>query len=590
MQGSASNQLSKSQERIYSSQQLVAALKSALAAVRDQLSVLTILDNTASSWPGMQQATDDLEFLIDICGQTTGRMEKDTKSMEDELADCKVEVNTLKETLALQNQGKEEALQNLAAAQKENKQLNAKLDAANKELQQQKQELWTLEKQRADLASETERVKQDNEFMEGEINTLRATVTEQMQQVTQLKEELAARKADASHLKQLSTDQKGQIEHLKRTLDNTSAQLRDTQQALSQAQLDKQHYEREVGQLQDETSRLAAEFTKTSKELERLKDWTEVLKKVEADKLREEQEGRMKDRLEMEAQKAALDKALVGAEAKAAHAEERMLARMAETENVKKQLGLAQVTSKAHQQQITELGMEKQQLTKQRDATQAQLAKLQAQVQAQQMAGVQQEKRSELSIERVRGEIVAEKARLAAIADESSKEAAVQKALAEGWARDLRETQKRLEDESAKVVSLQQRLDDVLREDQNGKMDSFRNAASAEIAMKTMQQQLETQQAEVRRLKAEHSSERKRLEKQIEALQRECNEGAVEVNRLRYGDGPRLPALRAPVTIQDELSNLKKMIGSLPAEQSRLPVVNRNNASFPSPIRAQLTR
>ncbi len=71
--------MSKSQERIYSSPQLLAALKSALAAVRDQLQVLTILDSTASAWPGVQQATDDLEFLIDVAGNTTGRMEKDAK-------------------------------------------------------------------------------------------------------------------------------------------------------------------------------------------------------------------------------------------------------------------------------------------------------------------------------------------------------------------------------------------------------------------------------------------------------------------------------------------------------------------------------
>lgn len=45
----------------------------------------------------------------------------------------------------------------------------------------------------------------------------------------------------------------------------------------------------------------------------------------------------------------------------------------------------------------------------------------------------------------------------------------------------------------------------------------------------------------------------------VEALQRECNESAVEVQRLRDGEGSRLPALlRGPMTIQDELANLKR--------------------------------
>lgn len=43
------NPMSKSQERIYSATQLTQALKSALAAIKDQLQVLTILDSNAMS-------------------------------------------------------------------------------------------------------------------------------------------------------------------------------------------------------------------------------------------------------------------------------------------------------------------------------------------------------------------------------------------------------------------------------------------------------------------------------------------------------------------------------------------------------------
>lgn len=47
--------VTKSQERIYSAQQLVQALKSGAAAIKEQLQVLCILDGTASSWPGVNQ-------------------------------------------------------------------------------------------------------------------------------------------------------------------------------------------------------------------------------------------------------------------------------------------------------------------------------------------------------------------------------------------------------------------------------------------------------------------------------------------------------------------------------------------------------
>lgn len=44
----------------------------------------------------------------------------------------------------------------------------------------------------------------------------------------------------------------------------------------------------------------------------------------------------------------------------------------------------------------------------------------------------------------------------------------------------------------------------------------------------------------------------------VESLQRECNESAVEVRRLRDGEGSRLPPLKVAITLQDELDHLKR--------------------------------
>lgn len=67
------NAMAKSRERIYSSQQLAQALRSAVNGVREQLGVLAVLDGTASSWPGVNQAVDDMEVLIDMSAQTNTR-------------------------------------------------------------------------------------------------------------------------------------------------------------------------------------------------------------------------------------------------------------------------------------------------------------------------------------------------------------------------------------------------------------------------------------------------------------------------------------------------------------------------------------
>ena len=46
---------------------------------------------------------------------------------------------------------------------------------------------------------------------------------------------------------------------------------------------------------------------------------------------------------------------------------------------------------------------------------------------------------------------------------------------------------------------------------------------------------------------------------QVESLQRECNECALELQRLRVGEAGRLPAVAVrPVSLQDELDNLKR--------------------------------
>ena len=61
--------MGSSNERIYSAKQLTEALRSAMGAVKEQLSVLAILDGTAIQWPGVAQALDDMQFMVDMTVQ-----------------------------------------------------------------------------------------------------------------------------------------------------------------------------------------------------------------------------------------------------------------------------------------------------------------------------------------------------------------------------------------------------------------------------------------------------------------------------------------------------------------------------------------
>ncbi len=78
---------------------------------------------------------------------------------------------------------------------------------------------------------------------------------------------------------------------------------------------------------------------------------------------------------------------------------------------------------------------------------------------------------------------------------------------------------------------------------------------------KDLQNQVNAKDTEIKRMRAEASSTRMRLEKQVESLQRECNECAAELQRLRSGDAGRLPPLSTrPASLQDELDNLKRQV------------------------------
>ena len=117
------NALAKSQERIYSGQQLAMAMKSGMSAVREQLQVLSILDGTAASWPGMNQAVDDMDFLVDMANKMTNRLEGEVKTAEARVQDCRDEIMTLKETLANANDRGEQLQQELAQSNRETKQV-----------------------------------------------------------------------------------------------------------------------------------------------------------------------------------------------------------------------------------------------------------------------------------------------------------------------------------------------------------------------------------------------------------------------------------------------------------------------------------
>jgi chromosome segregation ATPase len=123
----AGNPLMKSKERIYTPHQLIMALKSGMVSVREQLQVLSILDGTAASWPGINQAVEDMDFLVEMSAQTSTRLESEIKTSEARAHEFKMEVMTLKETLSNSSQRFEELQQEVSQGLQEIRQVGSNL-------------------------------------------------------------------------------------------------------------------------------------------------------------------------------------------------------------------------------------------------------------------------------------------------------------------------------------------------------------------------------------------------------------------------------------------------------------------------------
>jgi septal ring factor EnvC (AmiA/AmiB activator) len=91
------------------------------------------------SWPGLHTAVDDLQFLVDMSAQTTAKLEQEHSSMREVVHDAHAESATLKETLAMQNQTKEDLQRKLNELGQEHRGIAAQYALASKEVQQQKQ-------------------------------------------------------------------------------------------------------------------------------------------------------------------------------------------------------------------------------------------------------------------------------------------------------------------------------------------------------------------------------------------------------------------------------------------------------------------
>lgn len=164
-------------------------------------------------------------------------------------------------------------------------------------------------------------------------------------QLTAVKEELAARNSDVQHLKHSNVERKAHSAEQCRQLEANSTLLHSTQDQLEHTRREKQHYEEESKRLGEECSRLAAELNKLSVDSARQKDWGDVLQKVEADRLKEEQATHAKACVDYERANADLEKKVARLTAELTSKEQQNFAKADDVTKANKQVSGLQPTT-----------------------------------------------------------------------------------------------------------------------------------------------------------------------------------------------------------------------------------------------------
>lgn len=556
----------------FTTKQLADALKSGVNSIREQLQVLVILDGTAGAWPGVHTALGDLEYIADVAATRTFDMENQTTELERRLENALSENQELKNAVANLTREKDALQLDFNDANKETNRINNQLQTANREASKHKQELWNLERQRAELAVENEKQKEANEFMEGEISSMKGTIGQQINYIASMKEDLAGRKADVQHLTRQLDECKAANLQQRRELEYLRRGLKDTQADLQAALTEKKHNEQEVERLQREEGRLGAELTKALKDVAKLKEWQDIMKRIEGEKLKEEQERRASAMQEQELKRNELNKRLEAMHGELKQRAEALKARDADMEQLKRQLAVANLQVKDGEKKIQAIVNERVVESRLLEECRKELQGLQQKLQDASIRIIEREKDKVVSESQLREVIAAEKAKMQAQLDEARREAAVQRKLAEGWSRDMKSVQANCKAAEDRAALLQKALDKTKRDVDASKLDTVKSQSAIDQHVRDLRSQLEAREQELKIVRLEYDSKVKAMEKLTERLQSENSTHMAEIARLRARE--RLPPIknnsrpqstnfRSPSSIQDQIARIRKNLASL---------------------------
>ncbi|DBA92760.1 hypothetical protein WJX77_004078 [Trebouxia sp. C0004] len=277
----------QSVKQSYGLEQIVLAVSGAVEGLRDQLEALTILDETALTWPGLSLVLEDLEALVQLLSARACDAEEAAAQLQQDVTAAHAAADRSSNDQLASSKQADSSKKEAANAKRELTVVKAELASAKAESGKHKQRCDDLQSQNAAMTSDLKHSQQSLSSTQVKLQVVERTCTEQAWQISTLREELNGSVAELDQVEARLHDKDAVLASLQQ-----AAQVAQKQQAQDRdsifagealrGQLEGQvsSLSRQVGELQEQAAGHAAEVRK-------LYDWRDVMKTVHNERLQE---------------------------------------------------------------------------------------------------------------------------------------------------------------------------------------------------------------------------------------------------------------------------------------------------------------
>ena len=275
-------------ERLWNEAQIRAAVEDTVQGLYEQLEALQVLDGTASSWPGVNQAIADLKETVEYLQEQGRKLVAGKDLAERRAEELRMELLTTASKLEGRERSNEELEQALRVESEAGGSLQERLERAEERVTELEGLLQESRLGNSKLTQETKFLEGELDGLSKELETCRGQLAEAQDRVQELEEE-------SKELKHVDAERRIEVERLTAVIKVTSneshkMQLENRQFVEDTTRL-KHELEAQVRECNDQKQDARA----SKAEVEQLKQWQAWAKQAEQERFREHREKSVKE-------------------------------------------------------------------------------------------------------------------------------------------------------------------------------------------------------------------------------------------------------------------------------------------------------